>query len=79
VRFACKLLNELHAKDANHYHGAPDVRQWLGDTHTAFNAGVDYLATWLLRMHRGAGVWRERLDGIWGTWKNIEHGSWRRG
>lgn len=47
------------------------VQQWLDDTREAFNAGVDYLTWWLLRMHRGAGVWREKRDGIWREWQEI--------
>lgn len=47
------------------------TRKWLDDTREAFNAGVDYLTGWLLRMHRGAGVWREKRDGIWREWQEI--------
>lgn len=47
------------------------TQQWLNDTLRAFNTGVDYLTGWLLRMHRGAGVWREKRDGIWREWQEI--------
>src|SRR5690606_33045431 len=47
------------------------TRKWLDDTREAFNAGVDYLTGWLLRMHPGAGVWREKRDGIWREWQEI--------
>lgn len=47
------------------------TRRWLDDTREAFNAGVDYLTGWLLRMHRGAGVCREKRDGIWREWQEI--------
>lgn len=47
------------------------VSRWLNDTREAFNTGVDYLTGWLLRMHRGAGVWREKRDGIWREWQEI--------
>lgn len=46
------------------------VQQWLDETREAFNTGVDYLTAWLLRMHRGAGLYRER-DGIWPKWQEI--------
>jgi hypothetical protein len=44
---------------------------WLNDTREAFNAGVDDLTGWPLRMHRGAGVWRENKGGIWQAWQEI--------
>ncbi len=47
------------------------VQEWLNDTREAFNAGVDYLTAWVLNMHRGAGVWREKRDGIWREWQEI--------
>jgi hypothetical protein len=47
------------------------TRKWLDDTREAFNAGVDYLAGWLLKMHRGTGVWREKRDGVWREWNEI--------
>ncbi|MBX3497559.1 MAG: type V CRISPR-associated protein Cas12b [Parvibaculum sp.] len=47
------------------------VQRWLDDTREAFNTGVDYLTGWLLRMHRGAGVCREKRDGIWREWQEI--------
>ncbi len=71
LRFDFDFLDVLHCRDNGRYASASDVQQWLWDTHVVFNAGVDYLAMWLLRMHRGAGVWRERKDGIWGEWKGI--------
>ena len=48
------------------------TRQWLDDTLVAFNKGVDYLSLWLLRMNRGAGVFRKRLDHVWGEWESIK-------
>jgi hypothetical protein len=71
LRVDFKLLDRLHREHPDRYHSAADVYQRLWDTHVAFNTGVDYLAAWLLRMHRGAGVWRERKDGIWGAWSSI--------
>lgn len=65
------LLDRLNSLAADRYPSANDLHQWLWDTHVVFNAGVNYLAMWLLRMHRGAGVWRERTDGIWGEWKSV--------
>lgn len=47
------------------------VQRWLDDTREAFNTGVDCLTGWLLRMHRGAGVCREKRDGIWREWQEI--------
>lgn len=47
------------------------VRQWLDDTRVAFNKAVDYVSLWLLRMNRGAGVFRERKNDIWGEWRPI--------
>jgi hypothetical protein len=47
------------------------TRKWLDDTREAFNVGVDYLTRWLLRMHRGPGVFREKKDGIWREWHEI--------
>lgn len=47
------------------------VQKWLDDTREAFNTGVDYLTGWLLRMHRGTGVCREKRDGIWREWQKI--------
>jgi len=47
------------------------VQQWLDETREAFNAGVDYLTGWLLRIHRGAGVCREKKDGVWREWSEI--------
>lgn len=47
------------------------IQRWLDDTREAFNTGVDYLTGWLLRMHRGAGVCRERRDGLWREWQEI--------
>lgn len=47
------------------------TRKWLDDSREAFNAGVDYFSLWLLRMHRGAGVCREKQDGIWREWREI--------
>ncbi len=50
---------------------AVEVRQGLWDTHVAFNEGVAYLTRALLQIRRGAGIWREKKDGIWGEWKPI--------
>ncbi|MCI0743102.1 MAG: type V CRISPR-associated protein Cas12b, partial [Gemmataceae bacterium] len=47
------------------------TQRLLDDTREAFNQGVDYLCGWLLKMHRGAGVWREKKDGIWRDWREI--------
>lgn len=47
------------------------TQKWLDETREAFNAGVDYLTGWLLKMHRGAGVCREKRDGIWREWQEI--------
>ncbi|QYK48354.1 MAG: type V CRISPR-associated protein Cas12b [Phycisphaeraceae bacterium] len=47
------------------------VGRWLDDTREVFNNGVTYLTGWLLRMHRGAGVCREKRDGIWREWQEI--------
>ncbi|HTV47689.1 MAG TPA: type V CRISPR-associated protein Cas12b [Phycisphaerae bacterium] len=47
------------------------VQRWLDDTREAFNKGVDYLTGWLLIMHRGAGIFREKKDGIWREWEKI--------
>jgi len=47
------------------------VQHWLNETREAFNSGVDYLTGWLLRMHRGAGVCREKRGGIWREWREI--------
>lgn len=71
LRMDLTPLDSLGEKEPDKYHRADEVHQWLWDTHVVFNTGVDYLATWLLRMHRGAGVWRERKDGIWGEWTPI--------
>ena len=71
LRLDFKLLDQLHRQSPEEYHSARDVHQWLWDTHVAFNTGVDYLAMWLLTMRRGAGVLRERNDGIWGEWSNV--------
>lgn len=49
------------------------VQRWLDDTREAFNAGVDYLTGWLLRMNRGAGVWREKSGNVWGEWQEISN------
>lgn len=48
-----------------------EVRKWLDDTRIVFNEGVDYISLWLLKMHRGAGIFRERIEGIWGEWQSI--------
>jgi len=52
-------------------HEIASTQKWLNETREAFNAGGDYLTGWLLRMHRGAGVWREKRDGIWREWQEI--------
>ena len=71
LRFDFGLLKELHANNTPEFFPAEKVHQWLWDTHLAFNEGVDNLTAWLLRMHRGAGVCRERSEGIWGEWQTI--------
>ncbi len=50
---------------------AEEVRQWLWDTHVAFNRGVNYLVRELFSLRRGAGAWRQREGDHWKPWQSI--------
>jgi hypothetical protein len=67
VRIDIRAHEREAAQDAGRFRNrAEEVLQYLWDTHVAFNRGVAYLASELLRMRRGAGVWRECANGTWG-------------
>jgi hypothetical protein len=71
LRIALRGLEKEPPQDSRFANGAEEILQYLWDTHFAFNAGVNYLAGELLCLRRGAGVWRERQETIWGEWTPI--------
>jgi hypothetical protein len=72
VRINIQALEQEAAQDGRRFgNRAEEVLQYLWDTHVAFNKGVAYLASELLRMRRGAGVWRESADSRWENWRPV--------
>ena len=72
LRFDFHALEKEKAEDARRYaNRAEEVRQWLWDTHLAFNDGVCYLARELLAdAARRRRLAREK-DGVWHEWQLV--------